>query len=104
MVLPRMRHAALRAVEPRLGTDDHSGGSTGRGGPALVCAEPVAVRPHASRLGRHCRWPAAAPDLSPARGHLMSAASDALAARIRAMLGPRPDIEEKKMFGGIGFM
>ena len=34
----------------------------------------------------------------------MSAASDALAVRIRAALGPRPDIEEKKMFGGIGFM
>jgi TfoX/Sxy family transcriptional regulator of competence genes len=34
----------------------------------------------------------------------MSAASDALAKRIRAALGPRPDIEEKKMFGGIGFM
>ena len=34
----------------------------------------------------------------------MSAASDALAARIRAALGPRLDIEEKKMFGGIGFM
>jgi TfoX/Sxy family transcriptional regulator of competence genes len=34
----------------------------------------------------------------------MSAASDALAARIRSALGPRPDIEEKKMFGGIGFM
>ena len=34
----------------------------------------------------------------------MSAASDAMAERIRVALGPRPDIVEKKMFGGIGFM
>ncbi len=34
----------------------------------------------------------------------MSAASDAMAERIRMALGPRPDIEEKKMFGGVGFM
>ena len=34
----------------------------------------------------------------------MSSASDAMADRIRMALGPRPDIEEKRMFGGIGFM
>ncbi len=34
----------------------------------------------------------------------MSAASDAMAERIRLALGPRTDIEEKKMFGGVGFM
>jgi hypothetical protein len=27
-----------------------------------------------------------------------------LAIRIRAALGPLPDLEEKKMFGGVGFM
>ncbi|MCF1743152.1 TfoX/Sxy family protein [Paradevosia shaoguanensis] len=34
----------------------------------------------------------------------MSAASDEMAARIRAILGARPDVVEKKMFGGVGFM
>lgn len=34
----------------------------------------------------------------------MSAASDEIAARIRSVLGARPDIVEKKMFGGVGFM
>ena len=34
----------------------------------------------------------------------MSSASDAMADRIRMALGPRPDIEEERMFGGIGFM
>ena len=27
-----------------------------------------------------------------------------LATRIRAALGPLPDLEEKKMFGGVGFL
>jgi TfoX/Sxy family transcriptional regulator of competence genes len=34
----------------------------------------------------------------------MSAASDALAARLRALLAARPEIIERKMFGGTGFM
>jgi TfoX/Sxy family transcriptional regulator of competence genes len=34
----------------------------------------------------------------------MSNASDAMTERVRMALGPRPDIEEKKMFGGVGFM
>jgi len=34
----------------------------------------------------------------------MSAASDALAARLRPLLAATPEIVEKKMFGGIGFM
>lgn len=34
----------------------------------------------------------------------MSAASDALAKRIRPLLAHKPEIVEKKMFGGIGFM
>lgn len=34
----------------------------------------------------------------------MSAQSEELASRIRAVLGLRPDIEEKRMFGGVAFM
>lgn len=34
----------------------------------------------------------------------MSAASDELADRIRASIGHRPGVTEKKMFGGSGFM
>ena len=34
----------------------------------------------------------------------MSAAAEDLAARIRAILGPRPDIVEKRMMGGVAFM
>lgn len=34
----------------------------------------------------------------------MSEASDALASRIRAILGPRPDLVEKRMMGGVCFM
>ncbi len=34
----------------------------------------------------------------------MTAASDALGARLRPLLGKKPGIVEKKMFGGIGFM
>ncbi len=34
----------------------------------------------------------------------MSDASDELADRIRAIIGHRPGVTEKKMFGGAGFM
>jgi len=34
----------------------------------------------------------------------MSAASEELADRIRALIGHRPGVTEKKMFGGSGFM
>ena len=34
----------------------------------------------------------------------MSVASDELADRIRALIGHKPGITEKKMFGGFGFM
>jgi TfoX/Sxy family transcriptional regulator of competence genes len=34
----------------------------------------------------------------------MTAASDALGARLRPLIGKKPGIVEKKMFGGIGFM
>jgi len=34
----------------------------------------------------------------------MSARDEELAERIRSVLGLRPDIEEKRMFGGIAFM
>ena len=34
----------------------------------------------------------------------MSAASDALADRLRPLLAGKPGVVEKKMFGGIGFM
>lgn len=34
----------------------------------------------------------------------MSTASDEMAARIRALIGHRPGITERKMFGGVGFM
>ena len=34
----------------------------------------------------------------------MSAASEELAERIRALIGHRPGVAEKKMFGGSGFM
>ncbi len=34
----------------------------------------------------------------------MSAASEELADRIRAIIGHRPGVTEKKMFGGFGFM
>ena len=34
----------------------------------------------------------------------MTAASDAMAARVRPLLASYPAIAEKKMFGGIGFM
>lgn len=34
----------------------------------------------------------------------MSTASDALASRIRSILGLRPDIVEKRMMGGVAFM
>lgn len=34
----------------------------------------------------------------------MSAASDALGDRLRPLLADTPDLVEKKMFGGIGFM
>lgn len=34
----------------------------------------------------------------------MSAASDALASRIRDLIGNKPGLVEKKMFGGTGFM
>ncbi len=34
----------------------------------------------------------------------MSMQSEELAERIRAVLGLRPDIEEKRMFGGVAFM
>lgn len=34
----------------------------------------------------------------------MSARDDEIAERIRSVLGLRPDIEEKRMFGGIAFM
>jgi TfoX/Sxy family transcriptional regulator of competence genes len=34
----------------------------------------------------------------------MSVASDELAERIRALIGHKPGITEKKMFGGFGFM
>jgi len=34
----------------------------------------------------------------------VSAASDEMAGRIRAILANRPEIVEKKMFGGVGFM
>lgn len=34
----------------------------------------------------------------------MTAASDALAARLRPLIGKTAGIEEKKMFGGVGFM
>lgn len=34
----------------------------------------------------------------------MTIASDALAKRIRPLLARKPEIAEKKMFGGIGFM
>ena len=34
----------------------------------------------------------------------MTAASDELAARLRPLLARKAGLEEKKMFGGIGFM
>lgn len=34
----------------------------------------------------------------------MSAASDELADRVRAMIGHKPGMTETKMFGGVGFM
>lgn len=34
----------------------------------------------------------------------MSEAADELADRLRALIGHRPGITEKKMFGGVGFM
>ena len=34
----------------------------------------------------------------------MSPAAEELASRIRAVFGPRPDITEKKMMGGVAFM
>jgi TfoX/Sxy family transcriptional regulator of competence genes len=35
---------------------------------------------------------------------MMSAAADELADRVRALIGHKPGITEKKMFGGVGFM
>src|SRR5437868_7255075 len=98
-----MRHSDHGQFEPCGRPADAACRTVRSCGCRVVPAQPADLFAQPSQVGRPRRGLAATRDLSGQGSHDVTAASDAMGARLRPLLTKLP-VVEKKMFGGLGFM